>query len=126
MTEGFRRQNQNIDRLEKEKEKLTQHIHVLQERIKNLQFDINQTIPLSDKQKSSTSHSKMDKTDVHSLKNVERAIVSAKDIASPVQTVASKDLSNSLMTDTLPKNVKNFTSKFQYYSQNRTRDKQED
>jgi len=29
MTEGFRRQNQNIDRLEKEKEKLTQHIHVL-------------------------------------------------------------------------------------------------
>ncbi|KAG5629339.1 hypothetical protein H5410_001056 [Solanum commersonii] len=36
-------------------------------------------------------------------RNQERAIVSAKGTASPVQTVAGKDSSNPLMADTLPK-----------------------
>jgi len=57
---------------------------------------------LSDNQKSSPSQSRMDKTGVHSPKNVERAIVSAKDTSSPIQMVMSKDLSNPLMADTLP------------------------
>ncbi|KAG5580225.1 hypothetical protein H5410_050852 [Solanum commersonii] len=99
MTEGFKRLNQTIERLEIEKGKMTQHIHSLQERIRFLLENIDQTKQL----KSSPSHSKMDKTGVHSPMNVERAIVPAKGIASPVQTVAGKDSSNPLMVDTLPK-----------------------
>ncbi|KAG5583094.1 hypothetical protein H5410_053721 [Solanum commersonii] len=96
MIEGFRRLNQTIEKLETEKEKLTLHIHSLQERIKFLLRNTNQTIPLqiqdnSEGPKSSPSHFKMDKTGVHSPKNVERAIVSAKGTSSLVQTVASKD-----------------------------------
>ncbi|KAG5590094.1 hypothetical protein H5410_040608 [Solanum commersonii] len=80
-----RRLNQTIEKLETEKEKLTLHIHSLQERIKFLLGNTNQTIPLqiqdnSEEPKSSPSHFKMDKTGVHSPKNVERAIVSAKRI----------------------------------------------
>ncbi|KAK4737121.1 hypothetical protein R3W88_000818 [Solanum pinnatisectum] len=115
MTQGFRRQNQNIDRLEKEKEKLTQYVHSLEERIKMiLQSNINQTIPLqkTDNSKSSPSHSKMDKMGVHSPKNVERVIVLAKDTASPVQTVTGKDLSNPLMADTLLKSVRILPASF--------------
>uniref|UniRef100_M1CTF5 Uncharacterized protein n=1 Tax=Solanum tuberosum TaxID=4113 RepID=M1CTF5_SOLTU len=36
MTEGFKRLNQTIEKLETEKEKMTQHIHSLQERIRFL------------------------------------------------------------------------------------------
>ncbi|KAG5604859.1 hypothetical protein H5410_026351 [Solanum commersonii] len=86
MTEGFKRLNQTIERLETEKGKMTQHIHSLQERIKFLLENIDQTKTL----KSSPSHTKMDKTGVHSPMNVERAIVPAKGTASPVQTVAEK------------------------------------
>ncbi|KAG5620529.1 hypothetical protein H5410_005747 [Solanum commersonii] len=119
MTEDFRRQNQNIDRLEKEKERLTQHVHLLEERIKILQFNINQTIPLqkpkpdnSKEQKSYLSHFKMGKTGVHFPKNVERATVSAKGTSSLVQTVMGKDLSNLLMADTLPKSVRILPASF--------------
>ncbi|KAG5631236.1 hypothetical protein H5410_002953 [Solanum commersonii] len=45
----------------------------------------------------------MDKTGVHSPTNVERAIVSARGTDSPIQTIAGKDSSNSLMANTLPK-----------------------
>ncbi|KAG5620530.1 hypothetical protein H5410_005748 [Solanum commersonii] len=48
----------------------------------------------------------MDKTGVHSPKNVEKATISAKGAASPVQTVTGKDLSNPLMADTLSKSVR--------------------
>ncbi|KAG5619697.1 hypothetical protein H5410_004915 [Solanum commersonii] len=48
----------------------------------------------------------MDKKGVHSPKNIEEATIPAKGIASPVQTVACKDLSNSLMADTLPKSLR--------------------
>ncbi|KAG5597148.1 hypothetical protein H5410_038380 [Solanum commersonii] len=99
MIEGFKRLNQTIERLETEKGKMTKHIHSLQERIRFLLENTNQTIPL----KSSPSHYKMDKMGVHSPTNVERAIVLAKGTASPVQTVAGKDSSNPLMVDTLPK-----------------------
>lgn len=44
--------------------------------------------------------------------NVERAIVSAKGTASPVQTVADKDSSNPLMADTLPKSVRILPANF--------------
>ncbi|KAG5626765.1 hypothetical protein H5410_011983 [Solanum commersonii] len=54
----------------------------------------------------------MDKTGVHFPKNVERAIVSAKGIASLVQTVTGKDLSNQLMADTLPKSVRILPASF--------------
>ncbi|KAG5590095.1 hypothetical protein H5410_040609 [Solanum commersonii] len=117
MTEGFRRLNQTIEKIETEKEKLTLHIHSLQERIKFLLGNTNQTIPLqiqdnSEEPKSSPSHFKMDKTGVDSPKNVERAIVSAKGTASPVQTVAGKDSSNPLMDDTLPKSVRILPASF--------------
>ncbi|KAG5605857.1 hypothetical protein H5410_027349 [Solanum commersonii] len=68
---------------------MTQHIHSLQERIRFLLENTNQTIPL----KSFLSHYKMDKTGVHSPTIVERAIVPAKGTTSPVQTVAGKDSS---------------------------------
>ncbi|KAG5572788.1 hypothetical protein H5410_062554 [Solanum commersonii] len=87
---------------------MTQHIHSLQERIRFLLENTNQTIPL----KSSPSRYKMDKTSVHSPTNVERAIVPAKGTASPVQTVTGKDSSNSLMVDTLPKSVRILPSSF--------------
>ncbi|KAG5575936.1 hypothetical protein H5410_056070 [Solanum commersonii] len=92
VTEGFKRLNQTIEKLETEKGKLMQHIHSLQERIRFLLGNTNQTTPLQIQDylkgpKSSPSHFKMDKTGVHSPTNVERAIVSAKGIASPVQTV---------------------------------------
>ncbi|KAK4369848.1 hypothetical protein RND71_009323 [Anisodus tanguticus] len=45
----------------------------------------------------------MDETGVHSLLNANRSIVPDKGTASPVQTVADKDLSNPLMAVTLPK-----------------------
>ncbi|KAG5590093.1 hypothetical protein H5410_040607 [Solanum commersonii] len=45
----------------------------------------------------------MDKTSVDSPKNVERAIVSTKGTASPIQMIVDKDSSNPLMADTLPK-----------------------
>uniref|UniRef100_M1DTA5 Uncharacterized protein n=1 Tax=Solanum tuberosum TaxID=4113 RepID=M1DTA5_SOLTU len=45
----------------------------------------------------------MDKTGVHSLMNVEKAIVPGKGTASPGQTVTGKDSSNPLTADTLPK-----------------------
>ncbi|KAG5589955.1 hypothetical protein H5410_040469 [Solanum commersonii] len=101
MTEGFKRLNQMIKRLKTEKGKMTQHIHSLQERIRFLLGNTDQTIPL----KSSPSYYKIDKTSVHSPTNVERAIVPAKGTASPVQTVAGKDSSNPLMVDTLPKSL---------------------
>ncbi|KAG5614527.1 hypothetical protein H5410_014351 [Solanum commersonii] len=56
-------------------------------------------------QRSSPSRSKMDKKGVHSPKNVEEATVPAKGTASPIYTVAGKDLSNSLMADTLLKSL---------------------
>ncbi|KAG5567969.1 hypothetical protein H5410_065014, partial [Solanum commersonii] len=117
MTEVFRRLNQTIEKLDTEKEKLTQHIHSLQERIKFLLGNTNQTIPLqiqdnSEGPKSFPSHFKMDKTGVHSPKNVERIIVSAKGTASPIQTVAGKDSSNLLMADTLPKSVRILPASF--------------
>ncbi|KAG5629785.1 hypothetical protein H5410_001502, partial [Solanum commersonii] len=94
-----------------------QHIKFLQERLKILQFDINQTIPLPiidnpKEQKSSPSHSKMDKTGVHSPTNVERAIISAKGTISPVQMVTGKDLSNPLMADNLLKSVRTLPASF--------------
>ncbi|KAG5591335.1 hypothetical protein H5410_041849, partial [Solanum commersonii] len=101
MTEGFKRLNQTIERLEIEKGKMTQHIHSLQERIKFLLENTDQTKQL----KSSPSHYKMDKTGVHSPINVERAIVPAKGTASPIQMVTGKDSSNPLMVDTLPKSL---------------------
>ncbi|KAG5614526.1 hypothetical protein H5410_014350 [Solanum commersonii] len=64
------------------------------------------------KQMSSPSQSKMDKKGVHSPKNVEEAIVPAKGTTSPVQTVASKDLSNPLMANTLPKSVRILPASF--------------
>ncbi|KAG5605581.1 hypothetical protein H5410_027073 [Solanum commersonii] len=117
MTEGFRRLNQTIEKLETEKEKLTLHIHSLQERIKFLLGNTNQTILLqiqdnSEKPKSSPSQSKMDKTGVHFPKNVERAIVLAKGTASPVQMVVGKDSSNPLIADTLPKSVRILPASF--------------
>ncbi|KAG5572970.1 hypothetical protein H5410_062736 [Solanum commersonii] len=48
---------------------MTHHIHSLQERIKFLLENTDQTMP----PKSSPSHYKMDKTGVHSPTNVERA-----------------------------------------------------
>ncbi|KAG5591069.1 hypothetical protein H5410_041583 [Solanum commersonii] len=102
MTEGFKRLNQIIERLETEKGKMTQHIHSLQERIRFLLGNTDQTIPLN----ISPSHYKMDKTGVHSPTNVERAIIPTKGTTSPVQTVVGKDSSNPLMVDTLPKNVR--------------------
>ncbi|KAG5568682.1 hypothetical protein H5410_064299 [Solanum commersonii] len=126
MTEGFRRLNQTIEKLVTEKEKLTQHIHSLQERIKFLLGNTNQTIPLqtqdnSEGPKSSPSHFKMDKTGVHSPKNVERAIVSAKGTASPIQTVAGKDSSNPLMADTLPKSVRILPASFNTVAETKSR-----
>jgi len=117
MTEGFKRLNQTIEKLEKEKEKMTQHIHFLQEKIKTLHFSTNQIMPLQIKDhpegsNSSPSHFKMDKMGVHFLKNVEKATVSAKGTTSPVQTVAGKDSSNPLMADTLPKSVRILPASF--------------
>lgn len=43
---------------------------------------------------------------VHSPLNAKKSIVSVEDTASPVQTVAGKDLSNPLMDVTLPKSEK--------------------
>ncbi|XP_049406142.1 CASP-like protein 4A1 [Solanum stenotomum] len=108
MTDGFKRQNQTIEKLEKEKEKMTQHIYLLQERIKIFYFEINQTQPLQAEDhpketRSSPSQSKMNKKGVHSTKNVEEATVPTKGTSSPVQTVAGEDFSNSLIADTLPK-----------------------
>uniref|UniRef100_M1E087 Uncharacterized protein n=1 Tax=Solanum tuberosum TaxID=4113 RepID=M1E087_SOLTU len=54
----------------------------------------------------------MDKKGVHSPNNVEEAIVPAKGTASPVQTVAGKDLSNLLMANTLPKSVRLLQASF--------------
>uniref|UniRef100_M1CPA8 Uncharacterized protein n=1 Tax=Solanum tuberosum TaxID=4113 RepID=M1CPA8_SOLTU len=54
----------------------------------------------------------MDKKGVHSPKNVEEVIVPAKGRVRPIQTVASKDLSNPLMADTLPKSVRILPSSF--------------
>ncbi|KAK4373856.1 hypothetical protein RND71_004533 [Anisodus tanguticus] len=45
----------------------------------------------------------MDETGVHSLLNANRSTVPDKGTASPVQTVAGKDLSNPFMAVTLPK-----------------------
>ncbi|KAG5598556.1 hypothetical protein H5410_029926 [Solanum commersonii] len=111
MTEGFKRLNQTIEKLEIEKEKMTQHIQSLQEKIRSLLGNTNQTIPLQIQDypkipKSSPSHSKMDKTGVHSPMNVKKSIVSAKGTTSHVQTVVGKDSSNPLMADTLPKSVR--------------------
>ncbi|KAG5620504.1 hypothetical protein H5410_005722 [Solanum commersonii] len=110
MADGFKRQNQTIERLEKEKEKMAQHIHLLQERMIILHFVITQTQPLQieehpKEQKSSPSQFKMNKKGVHSPKNVEKATVSARGTTSPVQTVAGKNLPIPLMADTLPKKV---------------------
>ncbi|KAG5631235.1 hypothetical protein H5410_002952 [Solanum commersonii] len=96
MTEGFKRLNQTIERLETEKGKMTQHIHSLQERIRFLLGNTNQTTPLQIQDypkgpKSSPSHYKMDKTGVHSPTNVESAIVSARGTTSPVQMIAGRD-----------------------------------
>ncbi|KAG5609549.1 hypothetical protein H5410_020830 [Solanum commersonii] len=115
MTEGFKRLNQMIERLETEKGKMTQHIHSLQERIRFLLGNTDQTIPL----KSSPSYYKMDKTGVHSPTNVERAIVPARGTASPVQTVTGKDSSNPLMVDTLPKSVRILPSSFNTITETR-------
>ena len=43
---------------------------------------------------------------VHSTLNAKKYTISDEDIASPVQTVAGKDLSNPLMAVTLPKSEK--------------------
>ncbi|KAG5614525.1 hypothetical protein H5410_014349 [Solanum commersonii] len=96
---------------------MTQHIYLLQERIKILHFEINQTQPLQiedypKEQRISPSRSKMDKKGVHSPKNVEEDTVPAKGTASPVQTVAGEDLSNPLMADTLPKSVRILPTSF--------------
>ncbi|KAG5596321.1 hypothetical protein H5410_037553 [Solanum commersonii] len=100
MTERFKRLNQTIEKLEKEKERMAQHIHFLQEKIKTLPLQIK-----DHQEESKSSPSQMDKTSVHSSTNVEIAIVSARGTTSPAQMVAGKDSSNLLMADTLPKNV---------------------
>ena len=48
----------------------------------------------------------MDEMGVHSPLNAKKSTVSDEDTASPVQTVAGKDLSNPLMAITLPKSEK--------------------
>ncbi|KAG5614523.1 hypothetical protein H5410_014347 [Solanum commersonii] len=100
MTEGFKRLNQTIEKLEK-----------------TLHISTNQSIPLQIKDspegsKSPPSHYKMNKTGVHFPTNVERAIVSSKGKISPVQTVVGKDSSNPLMADTLPKSVRILPASF--------------
>ena len=45
----------------------------------------------------------MDEMGVHSLLNVKKSTVSDEDTASPVQTLAGKDLANPFMAITLPK-----------------------
>ena len=60
----------------------------------------------------------MDEMGVHSPLNVKKSTVSDEDTASPVQTVADKDLSNPFMAVTLPKNENEESSSS---SQNRRR-----
>ncbi|KAG5628187.1 hypothetical protein H5410_013405 [Solanum commersonii] len=64
----------------------------------------------------------MDKTGVHSPTNVERAIVSAKGTASPIQMVAGKDSSNLLMADTLPKSVRILPASFNTLLKQKTKE----
>ena len=60
----------------------------------------------------------MDEMNVHFPLNVKKSTVSDEDTASPVQTVADKDLSNPFMAVTLSKSEKEESSSF---SQNRRR-----
>ena len=60
----------------------------------------------------------MDEMGVHSPLNAKKSTVSDEDIASPVQTVAGKDLSNPFMAVTLPKSENKESSSS---SQNRRR-----
>lgn len=110
MTEAFRRLNQKNEILTHEKARLVEQVKMLEQKIQAVKFELlqSQTQAISqhdtqDQEMSSPSHEKMDKKGVHSPMNVTRSTVSDKDTASPVQTVAGKDLSNPFMAVTLPK-----------------------
>lgn len=117
MTEALQRLNYANNTLRKdnenlinEKEKMTEYIDILEDRIKILHFElsqqtqhtyeIRQVVP-----RSSPSPLKIDKTGVHSPVNSEKPTVSGKDTVTLVLTVTSKDLSNPLIADTSSKNV---------------------
>ncbi|TMW84510.1 hypothetical protein EJD97_025034 [Solanum chilense] len=101
MTEAFRRLNLRNEALTQENAKLRERLQRMESKGKTKQDVQTQT----DIQ-GFLSQIKMDEMGVHSLLNVKKSIVSDKDTASPVQTVAGKDFSNPLMAITLPKSEK--------------------
>uniref|UniRef100_M1DWH9 Uncharacterized protein n=1 Tax=Solanum tuberosum TaxID=4113 RepID=M1DWH9_SOLTU len=100
MTEAFKRLNAKVATLLQENAKLMEQVKLFKGK------DSIQKIHTSTQTSESSfpSQDKMDEQGVHSPTNAKRSTVSDnKDTASPVQTVASKDTSNSFMAVTLPK-----------------------
>jgi len=103
MTEAFKRLNQKNESLEQEKSRMMEQIKVLEQRLQAIKFELVQSQTQEVPHLSSPSQNKMDERGVHSILNAIKSTVSDEDTASPVQTVAGKDLSNPLMAVTLLK-----------------------
>ncbi|KAG5627763.1 hypothetical protein H5410_012981 [Solanum commersonii] len=100
MTEAFKRLNAKLEALLQENANLMEQVQSLKGK------GTIQKIHTSTQTAESSfpSQDKMDEQSVHSPTNAKRSIISNKDIASPVQTVAGKDTSNPFMAVILPKN----------------------
>ncbi|KAG5585117.1 hypothetical protein H5410_045551 [Solanum commersonii] len=101
MTEAFKRLNAKVEALLQENVKLMEQVQSLKGKgtIQPIHTSTQTSEP------SCPSHNKMDEQGVHSPTNAKRSTVSDnKDTASPVQTVAGKDISNPFMAVILPKN----------------------
>uniref|UniRef100_M1DK17 Uncharacterized protein n=1 Tax=Solanum tuberosum TaxID=4113 RepID=M1DK17_SOLTU len=107
MIEAFNRLNGKVEALLQENAKLMEHVKLSKGK------DSSQKAPTGTQilAPSYPSQDKMDKKGLHSPTNAIRSTVSDdKDTASLVQTVASKDTSNSLMAVTLPKSEEESSS----------------
>ena len=109
MTEAFKRLNLRNEALMQKNAKLRERLRRMESKGKTKQDVQTQT----DIQ-GFPSLIKMDEMNVHFPLNVKKSTVSDEDTASPVQTVADKDLSNPFMAVTVPKSESEECS----YSQN--------
>ncbi|KAH0682288.1 hypothetical protein KY289_020040 [Solanum tuberosum] len=100
MTEASKRLNTKVEALLQENAKLMEQVKSFKgkDSIQQIHTSTQTSEP------SFPSQDKMDEQGVHSPTNAKRSTVSDnKDTASPVQTAAGKDTSNSFMAVTLPK-----------------------
>ncbi|KAG5600697.1 hypothetical protein H5410_032067 [Solanum commersonii] len=107
MTKAFKRLNGKAEALLQENVKLMEQVKLFKGK------DSSQKAPTGTyiSTLSFPSQDKMDKKGVHSSTNAIRCTISdEKDTASPVQTIAGKDTSNSFMAVTLPKSEEESSS----------------